>query len=85
MNREQMRTDYLARLSIAASVAKECNASAHGVVIKVEYQGNNLSDYVVWTTKRGRGLVSMHLSCESTSAIRLAAHVNGFIENTQGD
>ena len=67
------------------AVSKECNAVAHGVVIKIECVRGDTFNFVVWTTRRNRGLISMQLAAECTSQVRLAAHVNGFIENNIGD
>ena len=64
---------------IADGVAKQLNASAHGVVLTIERTCEGTS-YVIWTAAAA-GVKSHKLLVDVTPVERLEAHVRGFIQN----
>ena len=64
----------------AHRVAMELDAAERGVVVTLHYSPDQGYMYVMWTLAAGK-LTKHYLSCLETSAERLLAHVQGFINN----
>jgi len=69
-------------VQMADQAAKAACASDHGVIVSVTI-GTAAPSFVIWTVKNSR-LIRHKLDCASTSADRLTAHVQGFVNNIKG-